>query len=677
MGADEGTMAAHPKFTMRFEPRTIEHLGLRLYNTLPPVIVELVTNAYDAESPKVEVVVPTGPIGADSEVIVRDYGHGMTAEEIQQEYLPIGRNRRGPDSSDSMSKHGKRRVTGRKGLGKLSAFGVAEEVEIRSVNDGQAWALRLNYAEMQNWAKMRPGEDYEPDVIDSRTGDTDEKDGVEVTLRRLHRKYRINPDTLRQGIARRLSMVGPAFRVYVNGDAIKPGDRRLQSDCKPEFSWTVEDLPRQGKVGPGLEVSGWLGFVQTSSQVNRGIDIYANGKAAELGSYFNYPSTHAQFARAHLVGELHADFLDAPSDDLIATARNAILWEEEEAHRFEEWGHETLRWAFERWVERRREEKQREITSGTDFDDWLTARPAREQKVARSMVRLLINDEKLDPESARPLLEIIKTGVETAAFQELVDAMDSEGSTAAELLRLFEEWRVIEGRVHVQISDGRWSAMDKLEEYIEEGALEVEEMAPLLVAHPWLLDTAWDEVSVEQQYTKLLRKNCKEPQDLPEKDRRLDIVGVTQSSQVTVVELKRPEKTLNRRDLGQVEEYVDWARANIVGTERGPRYASGLLVVGKLSKAADVRMKMERLAGSDIRVTTYRDLYQAARDRYAEVESRLKQIAPEYAKRSRDRRAAKRPAEGRATPRKKAAGEKNRTRPRKRARRSTPRGRKR
>ena len=61
-----------PKFEMSFEPMTIEHLGLRLYSTLPPVISEFVSNAYDAESPKVEIQLPVGKITAESEVIIRE-----------------------------------------------------------------------------------------------------------------------------------------------------------------------------------------------------------------------------------------------------------------------------------------------------------------------------------------------------------------------------------------------------------------------------------------------------------------------------------------------------------------------------------------------------------------------------------------------------------------------------
>ena len=76
-------------FEMPFEPMAIEHLGLRLYSTLPPVVAEFVTNAYDAEAPKVEVFLPTDDIDDSSEVRVRDYGLGMSDDELQDEFLPI------------------------------------------------------------------------------------------------------------------------------------------------------------------------------------------------------------------------------------------------------------------------------------------------------------------------------------------------------------------------------------------------------------------------------------------------------------------------------------------------------------------------------------------------------------------------------------------------------------
>jgi len=621
-----------PRFTMPFEPMTIEHLGLRLYSTLPPVIAELVSNAYDAESPKVEVVIPTDEITPKSEVIVRDFGHGMNTSEVQKEYLPIGRNRRGESSKAVMSKNGKVRVTGRKGLGKLSSFGVADEMEIRTVKKGQAVTLRLRYSDMRAWGKKKPGKSYEPTVIAGRTGATKDSDGVEVTLRRLRRTRRINPDGLRKGLARRLVVIGPKFKVLINGVAVQPGDRMQREDCKASQFWDVKDVPAGPEVSNGHKLSGWIGFADRASQVNRGVDIFASNKAVELGSYFSYASTHAQFARAHLVGEVHADFLDG-DEDLIGTARNQVVWESPLAQALQEWGRDTLKWAFDQWVELRREAKSEIIIREAGFDKWLEGREPREQKAARRMIKLLADDENLDPASARPLLEIVKSSVETVAFLDLLGAIEAESANVPTLLRLFAEWRVIEAREHLKLADGRRAGLDKLEAFIDEGALEVQELQPLLVKNLWLINHSWTEADVQPTYTKLLRKNCKEPLDLGESERRLDILGVTAGGGLEVVELKRPEKTLSRKDLNQIEDYVDWARTNLQGTgQHAPTYIHGLLVVGQLSASGSVQRKVERLAGSDIRVETYRDIYERSRAYYREIEKRLEEIAPEYVK---------------------------------------------
>ena len=41
---------------MSFDPNTIEHLGVRMYSTLPPVLTELIANAYDADAETVKII---------------------------------------------------------------------------------------------------------------------------------------------------------------------------------------------------------------------------------------------------------------------------------------------------------------------------------------------------------------------------------------------------------------------------------------------------------------------------------------------------------------------------------------------------------------------------------------------------------------------------------------------
>lgn len=621
------------QFTMRFEPMTIEHLGLRLYSALPPVIAELVSNGYDAEARKVEVTLPKGQIKAGSEVVVRDYGHGMDAEAIQDEFLPIGRNRRGPDSSNVMSKNNKVRVMGRKGLGKLCAFGIASELEVRAYSGGQALCIRLNYDDMQRWVLEKPGQDYEPTVVTDRCGPTNELDGAEVRLRKLHRSYAISEDVVRRGIARRLRVIGSTFKVVVNGQPVKPGDRLSKTACPEGFSWDVGEIPNGGRVAEDAEVTGWIGFLGKSAQTDRGIDIFASGKAVELGSFFNLSSTHAQFARAHLVGEVHADFLDADAD-LAATARNSVVWESEFGAALERWGQAALKWAFDRWVELRRQNKEQEVVRVAAFDKWLVTRPKREQVVANKMVRLLVEDPDVETDTAVSLLELVKASVETVAFRELVEAIEGEGVSVGTLLRLFDEWRVIEAREHLKLADGRTAAIEKLERYMRTDALEVQKMQPLFERNLWLLDPSWNEADGQTTYTQQLRKHCKEPKGTLDDDRRIDILGVRAAGDVCVVEIKRPSKTLSRKDLEQIASYVDWARGEFVGGGAGmPKYVKGLLVVGKLSSSASVKALMQRNAGADMRVETYDSLRVLAKEYYGQAEKALSKVAPEYVRR--------------------------------------------
>lgn len=629
------------KFTMEFEPTTIEHLGLKLYTSLPPVIGELVSNAWDADAQEVTISIPEGPIAEGSEVVVADNGEGMDPGELQDKYLFIGRNRREADRTEVTGKG--RPLTGRKGLGKLSAFGIADELEIRTVRNRFAATIRLNYQAMRSWPRGRP---YEPTIVTERSGTTNESNGTTVTIKSLRRKRAIGLDWIKRELARRFRFIGSDFCVRINGAPIEPTDRRKKEDCRA--AWDVAEL-KSGRVVDAAEdwkATGWIGIVEKSSQVDRGVDIYARGKAIELDTMFNLKTTHAQFARAYVVGEINAEFLDA-DEDRIATARNSVNWETEAGQKLQEWGEKALKDVFDRWLALQHKEKEERIVKVAKFDEWLASRTSREQRVAKRLLKVIVEDPDIDPESAGPLLEIIKSNVEFQAFQDLVDEIEESGTSVQTLLKLFRDWRVIEAREHLKLSDGRLEAMEKLSRFIEQGALEVKQMQPLFETNTWLIDPAWGSASGQTTYSKLLRAQFPESEKTPEQERRLDLLGIRISSEINVVEIKRPKRKLARKDLEQIESYVDWARGNLLATgDDAPRSARGLLIVGELNDKKDVQEKMTRLAGDDIRVETYRDLLQRARQVYGEVQEKLKDIAPEY---SREARRAKKRRSRRAT----------------------------
>lgn len=628
-----------PKFTMPFEPTTIEHLGLKLYSSLPRVIGELVSNAWDADAEKVEIIFPTGKITQDSEVIIRDYGKGMDKDGIQNEYLPIGRNCRECKGDDHTEKD--RPIMGRKGIGKLSAFGAANELQIRTIQAGKSICIVLNYKDMIEWPKIhKKNEPYEPKVISELTGPTEEKNGTEIRIKQLKRSSPIDDSSIIKDLARRFSIISDnlkndTFEVHVNDKKISKEDRRLKESCKKY--WDAAELPGNAVIDStkGWEVTGWIGIISKSSQTERGVDVFSRGKVAEIETMFGLKTTHIQFARAYVVGEIHAEFIDG-EDDNISTARDSIDWESDAGHKLAEWGQKALKYVFNEWLKLQKEEKERDIIKIGKFDKWLGSRTKHEQKVANKLLKAIVEDEKIEPESAGPLLEIIKTNIEFQAFQQLVDDIEEDGSNVATLLNLFKEWRIIEAREHLKLSDGRLEIIEKLTEFIKEGALEVKEIQPLFEENGWLINAKWTEVSGQNRYTDMIRKHCKEAEKTEEKDRRIDILGYEVGGILHIVELKKPEKTLSRKDLDQIEDYVDWARNRLMGSgPDSPKFISGLLIVGKLSRDGSVQEKQKRLAGSDIRVETFSDLLYQSNKIYGEVEKRLKKIAPEYSREAR------------------------------------------
>src|SRR3989338_2581563 len=114
---------------MRFDPNTIQHLGVQMYYTLSPVIAEIIANSYDADAENVTLYLNDE---SDKEIIVKDDGHGMSYRELNPKFLLIGRNRR-KEGQKSLGK--KRLVIGKKGLGKLSFFGIADEIVVETVRD--------------------------------------------------------------------------------------------------------------------------------------------------------------------------------------------------------------------------------------------------------------------------------------------------------------------------------------------------------------------------------------------------------------------------------------------------------------------------------------------------------------------------------------------------------------
>ena len=316
-------------YRMEFDMSTIKHLGLQMYSTLPPVLAELVANAWDANATRVDITIPETPVEErKSEITVKDNGVGMSDRDIREKYVIIGRDRREKEKTDKTFPPYQRKVMGRKGIGKFSAFGVAREIEVESAHEDRVNRFVMNYDQMLKQADQR----YIDFPALSATGFVSQ--GTTIRLRSItkYRSRRIPKQMIRRGLARRFAVIGAKsdFEVVVNDEPItleeRDLQRRLDKDEDGElYIWKYEK--EEIEPNSGWFVSGWIGALDrtTSDGNDRGVSIMARGKLVQEPFFF-HADVGQQYALSYIIGELVAEFVDE-IEDTIGTSRNTLVWD--------------------------------------------------------------------------------------------------------------------------------------------------------------------------------------------------------------------------------------------------------------------------------------------------------------------------------------------------------------
>lgn len=306
--------------TLTFDPNTIEHLGFKMYSRLPNAVAELVANAYDADAEHVSVILD--PSGRSS-VTVRDDGHGMSPTDLAEKYLRIGRNRRhDEDEVNEFSESGRRRVAGRKGLGKLALFGIGTRVEITTKRAGDAeWTVVV-----MDWNDIRASRgEYHP-VSSTQPADDATDHGTSIVVSELKRSTPAVAEDLARSLSRLFNYTDDGFAVEVRrGDSeLVAVDRELRyTSITRETTWRIPgDIQMAGFAGVTGEI---YASVKPLSQELRGITVYVNGRLANDAEFFGVPES--SWAFSYLTGYIDADFIDTLDDDVIATDRRSISWD--------------------------------------------------------------------------------------------------------------------------------------------------------------------------------------------------------------------------------------------------------------------------------------------------------------------------------------------------------------
>lgn len=543
-------------FKIKYDRNTIDHLGIKLYSAFPPVLAELISNAYDADAENVKIRIDYN----NKTVVISDDGEGMNHEELNNRYLVIGRNRRIQDNGLSSVKN--RKVTGKKGLGKLATFGIANEIEVSSVKDGKENSFVLNYEDLKNSEE----DEYVPKTL-LEDNPTDKSSGTSIKISQIKQKNIMQLKDLAVSLSKRFSFNDNDFNIVLeninDGQSIPLTKELYIESIVKEFEWIFpqdfqKDIEKHNELRRlnDLGVEGRIYTKTTPMHKNDlGFLIYVRSKLASENTFFDSRSNDNFYS--YVAGYFNIDYIDEDVyNDFISTARQSILWEESDKT-------ELLRNDLKKlisiialdWREKRKTKKESELELDDSFFIGLTE---LEKSEIKKIKNILLGDEYSDPTSIKRILESVKTSFKFESFKEYISKLeDNNELTAENIEKIADDWEYIESKELAKVAVGRIQAIEQFEKFINNDESESKIIQPFLEKFPWLLDPRITTFEREVTFKKILKEKFPD-EKLSVNDRRIDFLCNLVNGELIIIELKRPRIKISQKEVDQALAYKEF-----------------------------------------------------------------------------------------------------------------------
>ena len=623
--------------TVKFAGRLIDLLGQQMYGGAVPSVAELVANAWDADAKKVTITIPNDIKSPGAEIIVRDYGSGMSFEELNNFYLHVGYERRKRGNTTL----GGRLVMGRKGIGKLAGFGIAENLHVKSVKNGHLVEIVLNYSELRNAPTTS---DFVLNPI--RDEPTDDSDGVTVIFKSLKLSRSINADSFRTSMARRFAMGSESMEISVNGIPITKENLSFEHKY-PAMGWTEEEIPNFGKI------QYWFGFLNTpvSDTELRGISIFARERVAQFTPFFFNLSggINGQVALEYLTGQIKAESLDE-STDYIATDRQTVNWQFGNAPVLEEWGKQKIKYLCADWKKRHDQKNidRFQHKLGDFFIRIENLSSSQEKKDVTTALTKIASIERITEEDFKVIANSMVSGVERESVKKVIQRINAASDEALpELFEAIKEWDIISAVSTAEVTFGRIKIIDQFEKHIESRLPEKAghgkmDMQTFIKNYPWLLGHKYEQLKpadfvhergVDKWIEDELISTNREYTDADTRDaRRFDLLCIKNDWLIIVIELMRPGVPEDYDHVMRLNRYVTRIQAHINDNASNENFRGktvfGLLIADKPSKDPSLGPTKQMLR-SNMDSITWNGLFEAVKENYREYYELLKNKAPE------------------------------------------------
>lgn len=631
-------MNQNEPLVMRMSLEVLKHLGFNLYSNVPAVISETVANAYDADASKVNIDI------TEERIIIEDNGHGMSRSDINRKFLLVGYAKR---NDMKRSKKYNREFMGRKGIGKLSLFSLANDIAIHTCNGTEQSSFRLNRNDIEQ--SIKSSETYHPEEIEVENRQW--RTGTKIILSEFKKdSNRYSVPALKKRLARRFSVIGRDFQVYVNGVPINLSDRDYFS--KVQLMWHIGDetdpyssqftykrINRLSGIVDEKEnwkIHGWIGSVRIPADLeengasNNKISLLCRGKMAKEDILADL-SESGIFA-TYLIGEIHADFLDLDELEDIATSSRQSVKEDDPRytalirHFFGLIKSIKSNWTFIRTeiAEDTAIERAQEFSPA--LLEWYQTLKSQPTQQRAKRLFATIDNFHFDKEEERPKkLILYKQGIlafEKLRLHENLEKMDlMQKVSDFELSEIFLDFNELESNMYYDIASERVAIIKRFD-----GLLQANEKEKLiqqyLFDNLWLLHPSWEratngtatiERNIYKEFDKITAKLSAE-----EKRGRYDIKYRTSAGKHIIIELKRYNpsyKVDTPAIIKQINKYREAMRKVLAVAGHQHEPIESVVVLGK-QLGGNFEENERMLAAINTRVIYYDDLIAQSLESY-------------------------------------------------------------
>lgn len=645
------------EYKMSISLNVLNHLGLNLYSNTPAVIAEVIANAWDADATEVKVDFDI----QQKTITVTDNGHGMDLNDINDKYLHVGYQKRDRKVSNFRTP-GNRKPMGRKGIGKLSLFSIANKIFVYTRKKGgkdESFLMdskKIKEA-IQNEDPSSTGE-YEPEQIEFDADIEMQGTVIKITEMNKMRLTKASISGLKKRIARRFGIINDplGFRILVNGDEVSFSDRDYFHKARFLFQYGEHDyaqycqnldidndtkkkmcferpcrFDREGNATEAgeYEVNGWIGVARHSHDLEEGegdnlnkITIVVRGKVAQedilnelrMGSIIS----------KYIYGEIYADFLDEDDEDDIATSSRQRLFEDDPRYiatkKFIDNEMRQIRTATDKLKDKKGLEVA--ISSNPFIEKWYDGLRPRSLQEPASKIFAVIDQAGVDEKHKNELYANGILAFETLKMNYALEKLETiDASNLDEFLSYLSDVDAIEAAHYHEIVQER---LDVIKQFRDKVAVNEKEkvLQEYIFDHLWLLDPAWERAT---RYANMEERLQAVISRVPEKGKtvRLDIRYRRVAAAHVIIELKRASRALDKTEIeSQIRRYIDALENELKKDSKESQYPiESICIVGRLPRGwanPDTRKKDEdSLRVYSIKIITYDELIDNAFSAYS------------------------------------------------------------